>query len=634
MKSLSETKLEDNSGAPQVDSATTSRLQNELLSASRSRRSFAYFAVIVMFWALIYVPGLFAPPLLDDADSIHAEAAREMLLRHDYVTLHANGIRYLDKAPLLYWLTAASYSQFGFTEFATRLPLTLFVLALLLACYALGSELAGNSAGLFAALILATAVGPYLYTRFLIPDIVVGLWLTVTVKFLWTGLQEEAPSLLLCAGLGVVTALDVLTKGLIGLVFPVGIIVLYVLATGKYRQLLRLRPVFTTAVFLAVAAPWHILAILRNPPQGESKGFFWFYFINEQINRYLNKRVPHDYNKVPFLLFWGLLLVWLLPWSPYAVAALRKVPARWREWRGGLTEERHAALLLAIWALVILGFFSFSTRQEYYVLPALPAFALLAGMWLAKEEKSSLDSSERRSGRVCGRILLASGIVIFLIAGALAVTLPPLPPGTDFADALRKDSNLYTLSMGHLFDLTPKALGAFRLPLALTSLGFFAGTTLNWWFRKRNQAAKGNYALAGMMVLVLCAVHLALGIFYPVLGSKALADVVQREYQSGDVLVCDGEYANASSVNFYTGIPLRILNGRINGLWYGSYFPDAPKVFDDDNSFQKLWRSPQRVFFLTFDARGPEKVRTMGAPYYQLLRSGEKAVYSNQPARR
>jgi len=634
MKNPSETKLEDNAGIPEIDSVASGKIQKKLQARKPSRRSFANIAVIVMFWALIYVPGLFAPPLLDDADSIHAEAAKEMLLRHDYVTLHANGIRYLDKAPLLYWLTAASYSQFGFTEFATRLPLTLFVLALLLASYALGSELAGDSAGLFAALILATAVGPYLYTRFLIPDIVVGLWLTVTVKLLWTSLQEEAPSLLLCAGLGAVTALDVLTKGLIGLVFPVGIIVLYVLATGKYRKLVKLRPVFTTAVFLAVAAPWHILAILRNPPQGESKGFFWFYFINEQINRYLNKRVPHDYNKVPFLLFWGLLLVWLLPWSPYVVTALRKVPARWREWRGGLTEERHAALLLAIWALVILGFFSFSTRQEYYVLPALPAFALLAAMWLAKEEKSSLDSSERRSGRVCARILLALGIVIFLIAGTLAVTLPPLPPGTDFADALRKDSNLYTLSMGHLFDLTPKALGAFRLPLALTSLGFFAGTTLNWWFRRRNQPAKGNYVLAGMMVFVLCAVHLALGIFYPVLGSRALADVVHREYQSGDVVVCDGEYANASSVNFYTGIQLRILNGRINGLWYGSYFPDAPKIFDDDDSFQKLWRGPQRVFFLTSDVRGPERVRTMGVPYYQLLRSGEKGVYSNQPPRR
>jgi 4-amino-4-deoxy-L-arabinose transferase-like glycosyltransferase len=587
-----------------------------------------------LFWALIYVPGLFSPPLLDDADSVHAEAAREMLTRHDYVTLHADGIRYFDKAPLLYWLTAASYSQFGFTEFGTRLPLMLLVLALLLASYALGRQLGGDSAGLFAALILGTAVGPYLYTRFLIPDIVVGLWLTITVHLLWRSLHEEEPSLLLCAGIGVVTGLDVLTKGLIGLVFPVGIIFVYVLLIGNYRQILKLRPIFTTVVFFIVAAPWHVLATLRNPAQGETKGFFWFYFINDQINRYLNKRIPHDYNKVPFLLFWGLILVWLFPWSPYVIAGLRQVPARGREWRGQLSAEKRAALLLTIWALMILGFFSFSTRQEYYVLPALPALAVLGAMWLANEEQSAPDSPTRRSGRICATILLVLGILIFLIAGTLAITLPPLPPGTDFADALRKDSALYTLSMGHLFDLTPKALGAFRLPLALTSLGFFAGTTLNWWFRRRNDTKKGNLALAGMMVIALCAVHLALGIFYPVLGSKALAEVVQREYQPGDVVVCDGEYANASSVNFYTGIPLRILNGRENALWYGSYFPDAPKIFDDDDSFQKLWSSRQRVFFLTFDARGPERVRTMGVPYYQLLRSGEKSVYSNQPTHR
>ncbi len=553
-----------------------------------------------------------------------------MLTRHDYVTLHADGIRYFDKAPLLYWLTAASYSQFGFTEFATRLPLTLLVLALLLASYALGREIGADGAGLFAALILGTAIGPYLYTRFLIPDIVVGLWLTITMHLLWRSLHQEKPSFLLCAGLAIVTALDVLTKGLIGLVFPVGIILVYVLIAGNYRLILKLRPIFTTVVFFIVAAPWHVLATLRNPAQGETKGFFWFYFINDQINRYLNKRIPHDYNKVPFLLFWGLILVWLFPWSLYVIAGLRQVPVRWKEWRGQLSEERRVALLLAIWALAILGFFSFSTRQEYYVLPALPALAMLAGIWLANEEQSAPDSPTRRSGRICATILLVLGILIFLIAGTLAIILSPLPPGTDFADALRKDSALYTLSMGHLFDLTPKALGAFRLPLALTSLGFFAGTMLNWWFRKRNEARKGNLALAGMMVIALCAVHLALGIFYPVLGSKALAEVVQREYQPGDVVVCEGEYANASSVNFYTGIPLRIFNGRENALWYGSYFPDAPKIFDDDESFEKLWRGPQRVFFLTFDARGPEKVRTMGIPYYQLLRSGEKGVYSNQ----
>jgi len=96
-----------------------------------TKRNFTNIGIIALFWVLIYGPGLFSPPLLDDADSVRAGAAQEMLTRHDYVTLHADGIRYFDKAPLLYWLTAASYSQFGFTEFGTRLPLMLLVLVLL-----------------------------------------------------------------------------------------------------------------------------------------------------------------------------------------------------------------------------------------------------------------------------------------------------------------------------------------------------------------------------------------------------------------------------------------------------------------------------------------------------------------------
>ena len=143
---------------------------------------------------------------------------------------------------------------------------------------------------------------------------------------------------------------------------------------------------------------------------------------------------------------------------------------------------------------------------------------------------------------------------------------------------------------------------------------------------------RGNYALAGMMVVLLYAVHLALGIFYPVLGSKALAQVVGREYRDGDVVVCDGEYANASSVNFYAGIQLHILNGRINGLWYGSLFPDSPKIFDDDESFARMWRGPRRVFFLTFKSNATDRLRSLGTPVYELMRSGEKAVSSNRAA--
>src|SRR2546429_3462268 len=134
-----------------------------------SRDGRLHIAILVILWALIYAVGLSSPPLLDDADSIHAEAAKEMFTRHDYVTLHANGVRYLDKAPLLYWLTAGSYALFGFTEFATRLPLSLFALGLVLATYVLGKQIGGERTGFCSALALVTAIGPYLYTRFLIP---------------------------------------------------------------------------------------------------------------------------------------------------------------------------------------------------------------------------------------------------------------------------------------------------------------------------------------------------------------------------------------------------------------------------------------------------------------------------------
>ena len=601
-----------------------------LTQAALSRSGRVHITVLALFWALIYVSGLFSPPLLDDADSVHAEAAREMLTRHDYVTLHANGVRYLDKAPLLYWLTAGSYKIFGFTEFATRLPLSLLVLVLLFATYALGKEMAGEKAGFCSALVLATAIGPYLYTRFLIPDIVVGLWLALTILLFWRSLHQERPSAALCWSIGILSALNVLTKGLIGMVFPVVIIVGFLLLTGNLKGILRLRPISTLVAFLAVAAPWHILAILRNPPQGESKGFFWFYFINEQLYRFLNKRIPHDYDRVPFLLFWGLLLVWLFPWSAFLVTSLRQIPLRFREWRGQLPREGRAALLLATWAIAILGFFSFSTRQEYYVLPALPALALLTGMWLAAEEGASDGSKIRKAGRMSSGILLALGGVVFVVASAIVMVSPALPPKADFAELLRKGTEMYTLSMGHLFDLTPAAMGAFRLPLVLTGAGLLGGTFLNWWFRRRSQPMRGNYALAGMMVLILYAVHLALGIFYPILGSKALANAVSREYREGDVLVCDGEYVNASSVNFYTGIQLHILNGRINGLWYGSLFPDSPKIFLDDQSFAQIWRGPRRVFFLSFSSHGKDRLADLGVPVYELMHSGEKTVSSNR----
>ena len=211
-----------------------------LQSPHRKVRAISVFTIVAL-WAVIYLGGMFTPALLDDADTVHAEAAREMVLHQDWVTLHANGIRYLEKAPLMYWGVAASYEIFGVHEWSTRLPLMLGVLAMLFATYLLGREAFGETGGFLSAVVLATSLGPYLFTRFLIPDTLVGLWLTVTFLFFLKSLREDPPSRLTCWGMAAACALNVLSKGLIGLVFPVGVIGLYLIFTGNLRHLLRLR---------------------------------------------------------------------------------------------------------------------------------------------------------------------------------------------------------------------------------------------------------------------------------------------------------------------------------------------------------------------------------------------------------
>ena len=194
---------------------------------------------------------------------------------------------------------AASYRIFGIGNWSTRLPLVLGVLALVLATYRLGRYVYGEAGGLYAGIALVTSLGLYIFTRFLIPEVLVALWLTLGYYFFLQSLEEERPSRLVCWGFAATCALNVLTKGLIGLVFPAGAIGLYLLLTGNLRRLLKLRVVSSTLVFLAIAAPWHILAALRNPPQGQARGFLWFYFINEHVMRFLGKRVPPGYDTVP-----------------------------------------------------------------------------------------------------------------------------------------------------------------------------------------------------------------------------------------------------------------------------------------------------------------------------------------------
>src|ERR1700761_624344 len=258
--------------SPEAEVLRTEAKAPECPAAPNRRWRPRSLALIVLCWLVLQIGGMFSPGLLDDVDSIYIEIAREMMHRHDYVTPYINGIRFFDKPPLMYWMAAGSMQVFGIHDWAARLPLALSVLALLLAVYALGIRLFGgvspvgavDRGGFYAALALATSIGPYLYTRFYIPDILLALWMTLGVHLFLIALErlkagEKSQSALLpCAGFAAVMALNVLTKGLIGLVFPVGFVFIYLVLTGQLRALLKLHLIASTALFLVIALLWHV----------------------------------------------------------------------------------------------------------------------------------------------------------------------------------------------------------------------------------------------------------------------------------------------------------------------------------------------------------------------------------------
>src|SRR5438067_1409437 len=593
-----------------------------------ARLRYSSLAVILLLWVLIYLAGIFTPALLDDVDTIHAEAAREMVLRHDWVTLYTDGIRYLEKAPLMYWAVAASYEIFGVSDWSTRLPLMLGVLALLLVSYAVGKHAYGERGGLYSAMVLATSLGPYMFTRFQIPDAIVGLWLAWGAYFFLISLEQEKPSRWVCWGFAATCALDVLTKSLIGLVLPLVSIFIYLLLTRNLRHFVKMRLLSSTLVFLAIAAPWHVLAAIRNPSQGAVKGVLWFYIVNEQFVRSLGKRVPPGYDTVPLFIFWALTILWLAPWMIFLPQALKHIPWRVREWHSQLSRSRRASLFFAFWALVEIGFFTFSTRQEYYTIPAVPSLALLIGGWLAKESAS--PQTESKSSRISSWVLFAMVAVGSAVGIALLISSKSPAPGADLADLLQKNPQDYDFSLGHFLDLTPEALGMFRPQLIGAVASLLIGAAVNLWLRYRRKPQYGNVALAAMMVALLTCVHAAFVTFSPVLSSKQLAVAIQKRYQPGDVIVVDGEYHQASTLNFYLGTRLRVLHEPSGNLWYGVKFPDAPRVFETPATFAELWASPTRVFMWT-DRDAPKEL--VGLPHYFLARSGGKSIFTNRQIR-
>lgn len=581
--------------------------------------------------AAIYLGCSVSPPsLMDDVDAVQAQIARNMLKSGDWVTARLDGVPYLEKAPLIYWMMAGCFRLLGVADWVARLPVALAAIALACLTAAFGMWAFGRRAGLYAGICISTCVGLFLFTRILIPDVILTGAIALAMWSFLRALEEDEPhpgwwAAVLAASL----AVGLLLKSLIGMVFPVGTGLVYLALTRQLfvrRTWTRLKPLSGILIALAIAAPWHILATLRNPPYfvftmrsapGEYHGFFWFYFFNEQLLRFLNMRYPRDYDTVPRLYFWGFHLLWLFPWSVYfpALAKLSFRPAD----RAG-----RVRLFALCWIGVVMVFFTFSTTQEYYSMPIYPALALLLGCALAAEERD-IAVWIRRGTRVLSAIAGLAAVVVLTIL----VVVRNLPAPGDIAGALSAHPNAYKLSLGHMEDLTIASFAYLRLPLAVAAVAFLIGCLGTIQARARQAVL----AAAAMMVIFFHAARLALVVFDPYMSSRPLAKALLAA--PAGKLIVNHHYYEFSSVFFYTNRSALLLNGRFNNLVYGSYAPTSAPVFIDDAQFEGLWQRPDRYYFVA-DRAGARRIENLpSAPKLNVVAaSGGKFLVTNHPLQR
>jgi 4-amino-4-deoxy-L-arabinose transferase-like glycosyltransferase len=582
--------------------------------------------------ALIFLGCIVSPPsLMDDVDAVQAQIARNMLQSGDWVTARLDGVAYLEKSPLKYWMIAGSFTIFGVHDWAARIPIAVCTVLLCWVTARFGAWAFGWRAGMYSGLVLGTSVGLFLFTRILIPDVILTLTIALALWSLLRALEdgEKHPTWWAMLMWGSVGA-GLLLKGLIAAVFFVAAGLLYLVFTKQLttrrawqHTWRRLHPFSGILLLLIIAAPWYVLATLRNPPyfdftmhseKGSYHGFFWFYFINEHLLRFLNLRYPRDYNMVPRAWFWLFHLLWLFPWSMYFPAALKltyRQPDR----------AARVRLLCLCWAGFILVFFTFSTTQEYYSMPVYPALALLLGSAMAGGH-GWLRYGTKAIAAVATLATLAIAAILWMVRGFAAPN--------DIASALNSNPDVYTLSLGHMFDLTLASFAYLRLPLLVAGAAFAVGAIAAW---RRQTTRAGTpvplVALTVMMVMFYHAARLALVVFDPYLSSRPLAEALLQA--PAGTLIVDDQYYRFSSVFFYTNRRALLLNGRVTNLDYGSYAPDSPKdVFIDDHDFQRLWDAADRYYLVAEGSQMTRFRKLAGNRSLHVVKmSGEKYLFSN-----
>ena len=506
-------------------------------------------------------------PFLDPDEGLYATIALEMARDGDWVMPHANGLPYLEKPPLYFWLTALTFRLLGPSEWTTRLWSALAVLGTVLLTWRIGRRLYGEGAGLLAGIVMATVVGNALYVRKASADQLFVFCLTLAIYgFLRDAERADRGGrrfLLFYFGI----ALSVLAKGFIGL-FPLLIVGLGLALVRRlsWRDLNLARG---AALVLVVAGPWHALVAWRSPT------LFGVYVLDAHLLRFFNARryVEAD---VPLstLGFLAASFVWAFPWGVFSLA--RPAPGR--------TPPAHWRPVIVLWLVLVVGVFALSRfKHEYYALPAFPALAVVVGAAWA-------------GGRDIGR-WLALGLIGCAAVGLAALWIGAGPTAGQVLDGLAELNAYYRILRDQKVPLPfePREFGVLLQGLGWVLLVGWGLANVCWARGWRPTAFASLVGVAGTITLLIFRL---LDVVEPHHSVKEVAQAINAQAAPADVLVLEGSLSYGGALPFYTRRRLLLVNGAVDYFSITARLPEARGVFIDTGEMQKLWEGPRRVFLV------------------------------------
>lgn len=536
--------------------------------------------LLILLTALVYLFTLGGYSLIDPDEGRYAEVAREMVETGDYITPHLNYVKFFDKPALPYWLTSISFHLFGINEFATRLSPALLALLGMFYLYKLASIIYNKRAGLITSLIIGTSLLYFLISHITITDMPLAFFITLSLSGFYIGYIERSRDyLLFYCGM----ALALLSKGLIGIIFPCGIIFWWSIFTKKweiYKEVITLKSIM---LFFAIALPWFIIVCYKNPD------FFHYFFVRQHFIRYLTTA---DNRYEPFWFFIPIIILGFLPWAGFIWTSFKEsFLLLWTP----PSKQKDSELFLLMWFMFIFLFFSASkSKLVPYIIPVFSPLAVLVG--------GKIDSILSKKETLKFKTALIWNSLFLFTFSTLLLSL----------SFIQRD---YLLG-----EILPISLSLF-LAIGIGVFSLFI-------FYKKGKLKEVIIILTILGITNCIASHFFLNIYAEKHTSKYVATFINYQKKPGDLIV--------QLKGFDQGLPFYlqervILLSHSNDMSFGNEHETNRFYFINTENLKKLWNSNKRIFIVAYVSQKEEIKSISGRKVEPLIVIGNKCIYSNKP---